>query len=130
MKLEERLIDVKMEDELDELCAYCCEWRHEHENKSPQTICDDYPKMMRRVLKVWFHMPKKAAKTFIDGACRGNWERLHLTAMEKAASAESYADEILGEVWYCSDRWSWDRVMRIQWLYQRLRDKVRMGTGE
>ena len=110
-------------DELDELCDYVCKWVNNHRGKSPAKIRDDYPKMMRRVLTVWFLMPKDAAKDFIKGACIGNWERLHMTSIENRISAEWFADELLDDLWYSSDRWSWDRVLRIQWLYRRLVDK-------
>ena len=107
-------------EELEELCDYVCKWINKHRGKSPAKIRDDYPKMMRRVLTVWFLMSKDAAKSFIDGACVGNWERLHLTSVEKVLDADVFADELLDDLWYSSDRWSWDRVLRIQWLYQRV----------
>lgn len=108
-----------------DLCSYCCQWANGLEGKSPLTVRDAYPKMMRKVLKERFGMPKEAAKRFIAEACEGNWERLHETGVEKDVEAESYADMLIGDVWYCSDRWSWDRVLRIQWAYRRLVDKCR-----
>jgi hypothetical protein len=76
--------------------------------------------MMRTVLKSRFNMGGKAAKAFIKDACYCNWSRLHETNIERSVTAEAYAKELLDDVWYCSDRWSWDRVLRIQWLYQRI----------
>lgn len=115
---------AKATDKFD-LCGYCCNWVHAMEGKSPATVRDAYPKMMRKVLKERFDMPKKAAKRFIAEACDGNWERLHETAMEKSSYASDYAEKVLGDVWYCSDRWSYDRVLRIQWFYKRLCDRIR-----
>lgn len=108
-----------------DICGYCCKWFNETEGKSPVTVRDTYPKMMRRVLKEHFHLPHKAARKFVDEACYGNWDRLHLTSLEKEASAEEVAESLRYDVFYCSDRWSWDRVIRVQWLYQVLRDKCR-----
>ena len=34
------------------------------------------------------------------------------------------ADILVGDVLYCSDRFSYDRLLRIQWVYQRLGDRL------
>ena len=112
-----------MSDNFD-LCGYCCAWVHENRGKSPESVVRSYPKMMRKVLVKNFGLSKKVADDFIDCMCRCNWNRLHETNIEKRASAATFANELLDDVFYCSDRWSWDRVLRIQWLYQRMRDRV------
>lgn len=112
-----------MEKEFD-LCGYCCEWISTVSGKSPVDIADTYPRMMRKVLKHRFGFGKSSAKEFIRSACYGNWTRLHETDMEKVASASDYANYLLDEVFYCSDRWSWDRVFRVQWIYRRLLDRI------
>lgn len=106
-------------------CDFCCAWCRELEEKSPVAVRDAYPKMMRKVLKVEFGMPKKAADGFIESACCGNWLKLHETDVERNVGAESYAEMLRSEVFYCSDRWSWDRVLRTQWLYMMLVDRCR-----
>lgn len=113
-----------MKEEFD-TCSWCCEWVHEMEGKSPTAIRDAYPMMMRKVLVKEFCMSKRAAKNFISEACVGNWERLHETSVEKVVDAATYARELVSDIWYCSDRWSWDRLIRVQWLYKRLDDRCR-----
>lgn len=108
-----------------EVCHVCCEWYDANVGKSPATVADTYPKMMRKVLTGLFGMSKKAAKEFVRTACDSNWDRLHESRAEKELGAEQYADMLMGDVFYCSDRWMWDRVLRCQWLYQRIRDRVR-----
>lgn len=103
-----------------DLCGFCCTWSNGLEGKSPLAVADAYPKMMRKVLKHRFGIGRKAADRFIREACDGNWLKLHETDMERHASEEDYADMLLGDVFYCSDRWSWDRVLRVQWLYRVL----------
>lgn len=112
-----------MTEEFD-LCKHCCGWVNDMREKSPATVCDGYPRMMRTVLKTQFHMGKRASREFIEDACCGNWLKLHETDVERETDAEAYARMLLHDVWYCSDRWSWDRVLRIQWLYQRVRYRV------
>lgn len=103
-----------------DICGYCCEWVSYHRGADPAEVMRDYPKMMRKVLRHKFGLSKGAAKEFIKYACEGNWLKLHETDVEDAADSDMYAQRILDDVHYCSDRWSWDRVLRIQWLYRRL----------
>ena len=112
-----------------DLCGFCCKWANKLDGASPAAVRDAYPKMMRKVLKERFGMPKKAAKLFIDDACWGNSDKMHETRIEKHAPAEFYAEELRDDVWYCSDRWSWDRVIRVQWLYRRLVDRCEREYG-
>lgn len=106
-----------------DLCDYCCDWANKHRDTNPFKVRDDYPKMMRKVLKSLFHMSKKAADTFIEDACYGNWKKIHETDVEQSTDEQTYANLLVSDVFYCSDRWSWDRVIRIQWLYKRLENR-------
>lgn len=120
----------KNDKEKFDVCEYCCKWFREVDGKSPIAVKDAYPKMMCKVLKEEFGIPNEAARSFVENACYGNWERLHLTAIEKEIMAKDVAETLTWDVFYCSDRWSWDRVLRIQWLYQVLKEKVRKEQGE
>ena len=99
-------------------------WAKDGCGKSPSEVCHGYPKMMRKVLRREFGMTKDGADLFLGSCCEGNWDRLHETGPEGSLTAAQYADDLLGLVEYASDRLSWDRVLRIQWLYMRLRDRV------
>ena len=101
-------------------CDYCCKWVARHKGTEPAEVMEDYPKMMCKVLRHKFGLSKSAAKVFVRTACEGNWLKLHETDVEKHVGSDVYADMILAEVRYCSDRWSYDRVLRVQWLYMRL----------
>ena len=101
-----------------DLCGFCCKWANGLEGKSPVAVRDAYPRMMRKVLKHRFGIKGKAADRFIREACEGNWSKLYETEMESSAEAEDFAYKLRWDVFYCSDRWSRDRVLRIQWLYR------------
>ena len=45
---------------------------------------------------------------------------MHLTRPEGYITSEQWAKHLLNEITYFSDRWTWDRVMRAQWIYKRL----------
>ena len=101
-------------------CDYCCKWVARHKGTEPAEVMADYPKMMCKVLRHKFGLSKSAAKVFVRTACEGNWLKLHETDVEKHVGSDVYAEMILGELFYISDRISFDRILRVQWLYQGL----------
>ena len=87
-----------------------------------------YLDAMRSVLKDWLGVHgHEAVESFLKGACHGNWERLHESCEEAKRDVAWYAEELVGEMFYCSDRWTWDRAMRIHWLYQCIRRRTEWG---
>jgi hypothetical protein len=65
-----------------------------------------------------FNFNRKARDYMWEELVRGNWKRLHLTEDEKSLSSYRWLDQLMGEVWYCSDRWSLDRLTRCHWLFR------------
>ena len=55
----------------------------------------------------------------------GNWEHFHLTDEEKNLSADEWLEKFRNEVFYCSDRWSFDRLTRVHWIYRQYSRKVK-----
>lgn len=112
-----------------DVCEYCCEWVSDHRGAEPAIVMEDYPRMMRKVLRHEFRLPKRVANEFIETACEGNWLKLYETDVEKHVGSDVYAEMILGELLYISDKLSFDRILRIQWLYQRLMRKCRIDDA-
>lgn len=52
----------------------------------------------------------------------GNWNRLHTTEEEDKMTSVEWLDKLCCEVFYCSDRWSLDRLARCHWLYRQYMD--------
>lgn len=48
----------------------------------------------------------------------GNWKRLHLTDEERRRTRGEWLEDFRSEVFYCSDRWSLDRLARCHWMYR------------
>lgn len=67
---------------------------------------------------------RKSAEILFDDMCCGNWTHLHQTDEERKRTADDWLSEFAGDVWYCSDRWSVDRLMRAHWQFRQWRDKV------
>jgi len=107
-----------------DVCDFCCEWSNSHRGSDPEDIRYDYPKMMMVVLTEKFGMSEWTANDFITTACVGNWKHMHETDEEKGYDANRYVSDLVDDVWYCSDRWSWDRVIRNQWRYQMILQRI------
>lgn len=48
----------------------------------------------------------------------GNWSRLHLSYDEGLNTSDDWLRDLREDVFYCSDRWSLDRLTRCHWLYR------------
>ena len=66
-----------------------------------------------------FSFNKNNAYMLWKNLCEGNWEHLHQTDEEKSKDAAWWFNRFCGEVFYCSDRWSMDRLMRCHWLHRQ-----------
>lgn len=60
---------------------------------------------------------KDASLLWGELAC-GDWDRLHLTEAEQGKPASDWLDGFASEVFYCSDRWSLDRLARAHWAFR------------
>lgn len=50
----------------------------------------------------------------------GNWEHIHLTEDEEKYTHSEWLAKFSSDIFYCSDRWSLDRLMRCHWLYRQI----------
>lgn len=100
--------DLEKTDEV--LLEIAKEYRH--------TICP-------ALCKYNFQLSRKQALWLCDTLGEGNWKKMWLTEEEKNESGEEICKGLLGDIFYCSDRMSWDRLARINWQYQRLLRRVR-----
>jgi hypothetical protein len=62
--------------------------------------------------------PRDTRRYMWDELVSGNWERLHITDEERCLPPEYWLEELRSDVFYCSDRWSLDRLTRCHWLYR------------
>ena len=88
--------------------------------KDWQEILDKYPKMFDAICIYNFKHPNRIRNDWFDNLCKGNWEHLWETEEEKKMTIAELCYELRGEVFYCSDRMSWDRLCRIHWIWQRI----------
>lgn len=85
-----------------------------------QEIVYKYPKMFDAICIRCFKIPKRICKDLFANLMKGNWEHLWETEEENKMTIAELCYELRGEVFYCSDRMSWDRLCRIHWIWQRI----------
>lgn len=92
--------------------------------KDWQEILDKYPKMFDAICIYNFKLPNRIRNDLFDNLCKGNWEHLWETEEEKKMTIAELCYELRGEVFYCSDRMSWDRLCSIHWIWQRIAHRL------
>ena len=87
-------------------------------------IIDKYPKMFDAICIRCFKLPKRIRKSLFHGLVQGNWEHLWETEKENKTTIPELCRDLKWEVFYCSDRMSWDRLCRIHWYWQRIQKRL------
>ncbi|MBR3160112.1 MAG: hypothetical protein IKF14_13595 [Atopobiaceae bacterium] len=105
--------DVTAFEKSTSLCMYL-----RNGGKDPRKIGRMWRAAFSRVLRE-MGFNRKARKVMWDMLALGNWKRLHQTEEEKLKTREEWLEALQWEVFYCSDRWSLDRLTRCHWLYRQ-----------
>ncbi len=88
-----------------------------------------YPGVFRAICKFNFHLRNRTIQDMFDALCRGNWEHLWETEREKKQTREEILACMRDDIKYCSDRMTWDRLLRIHWRWQRFRYREKYGES-
>ena len=96
-----------------ELCKYL-----EMGDCTQKGVEDRWRKVFTLVLAHLGPFPRDTRSYLWKELVNGNWERLHLTDDERLNPPEYWLERLMSDVWYCSDRWSLDRLTRCHWLYR------------
>lgn len=72
-----------------------------------------------------FKLSRRQALLLCDTLGQGNWKKMWLTPEEEAETTEKICQAFIWDIFYCSDRMSWDRLTRINWQYQRLLQRMK-----
>lgn len=88
---------------------------------------DEIERLWRQVFEavlVRERFTRKAIDYMWRELAQGNWERLHQTDEERSLSPDEWLGRFREELFYCSDRWSLDRLTRCHWLWRQYKWKV------
>ena len=88
-----------------------------------QEILDKYPEIFNAICVYCFKLPKRIREDLFDNLVRSNWVHLWETDEEKKMTIAELCEQLKWDVFYCSDRMSWDRLCRIHWSWQRIKDR-------
>ena len=89
-----------------------------------QEILDKYPEIFNVICIYCFKLPKRIREDLFDNLVRSNWVHLWETDEEKKMTISELCEQLKWDVFYCSDRMSWDRLCRIHWSWQRIKDRL------
>lgn len=67
---------------------------------------------------------RRAIDYMWDNLAQGNWEHMHQTGAERAMTADEWLEAFRDDVFYCSDRWSLDRLTRCHWTWRQYKWKA------
>lgn len=96
--------------------------------ETSQQVIDYYPKMFEAICIYNFRLPKRIINSMFKNLCYGNWKRLWETDEEHKKTVAALCDDLRWEVFYCSDRMSWDRLIRTHWIWQCI--KLRLDLNQ
>lgn len=102
------------------VCSDCMDFfaKYEKRHDDAKAVTDDWHKVFISVCK-HLGINKRSADVLFEQMCMGNWEHLHQTDGEKVISVDDWFSRFLWDVFYCSDRWSIDRLMRCHWYFRQ-----------
>jgi hypothetical protein len=83
-----------------------------------------------RQLKQWGFNDKATDALFLWGTEGHNWNKLHPSDNDLQVPANEILGSFYGEVSYCSDRMSIDRLFRCHWLYNLYKMKLQKEATE
>lgn len=103
------------------VCSDCCCIRNKHDDNHDDVnaIESEWHDSFDDVC--WLlGFDKRSADALWDNIGVGNnWEHLHMTDAEREYDADKWFDEFSSDLFYCSDRWSFDRLLRVQWKFRQ-----------
>lgn len=102
------------------LCSRCCSIKYIYEG-SPEKVAEITIAWYKCFIKICkkFNINRRGANLLFRHMCVGNWKKIHLTTEEYEMTANEWLDIFLNDLFYCSDRWSVDRLMRVHWAFRQ-----------
>lgn len=95
--------------------------------KTPEETIAMYPEVFRAMCSYNFELKQRTIKDMFDSLAYGNWKHLWENDEEKKKNIDELCEELRSEVFYISDRMSWDRLIRTHWIWQRIMNRKRFG---
>ena len=88
----------------------------------------DYRWLVNNIMLFEFGFPAHVRSKFINNQYT-RWDHFVPTAEEDRKDIVDWAMDIVGEIFYCSDRWSLDKLIKISWMYSVMRSAALPFSG-
>lgn len=98
--------------------------------ETPEETIAMYPEVFRAMCSYNFKLNKQTIDDMFKSLAYGNWKHFWETDEDKKKNIDELCEELRSEVFYISDRMSWDRLIRTHWIWQRIMDRTRFGEYE
>ena len=102
---------------LHKLTIDCCEFNKN--NRNGEVEKGKWKKLFIRICNNLGFNKKSALVLWNSIGISNNWEHLHKTEEERNRTVEEWWSNFIWDVYYCSDRWTFDRLLRVQWAYRQ-----------
>lgn len=93
--------------------------------ETPEETIAMYPEVFRAMCSYNFKLNKQTIDDMFESLAHGNWSHFWETDEDKKKNIDELCEELRSEVFYISDRMSWDRLIRTHWIWQRIMDRKR-----
>ncbi|MBQ9069312.1 MAG: hypothetical protein IJ131_09725 [Eggerthellaceae bacterium] len=104
-----------------ELCSYI-----RHHQPEPEEVTERWRRVFEAVL-IRERFTRHAIDYMWEHLAQGNWEHMHQTDEEQGRSADDWLEAFEADVFYCSDRYTLDRLTRCHWLWRQWTWQLRKG---
>ena len=86
-------------------------------------INHDYRKLMKSIAKKIL-LVQGDLDALIDGLGYVGWCGFQEADHDSKKDIPILIHDLLSNIMYCSDQWSWDRFLRVNWIYNRIKRRL------
>lgn len=81
------------------------------------SVVSDWKDVFSDVCVNEFSIDRNSANILFDDMQMDNWSHFHQTDDERNYGSSKWFEEFVLDCFYCCDRWSIDRLMRVHWRF-------------
>lgn len=88
------------------------------EERPPRSIVGPWRRTFNRICADLGFDKKSARILWSSIGVYDNWDHLHENDTERRQSVSEWREMFAYDLRYCSDRWTFDRLLRVQWTFR------------
>lgn len=88
------------------------------EEQTPRSVVGPWRRTFNRICAD-LGFDKRSARILWESiGVYDNWDHLHENDAERRQSVSEWREMLTYDLRYCSDRWTFDRLLRVQWTFR------------